>query len=134
MKYDPQKHHRCSIRLRGFDYALTGAYFVTIVTLGRESLLGEIVNGEMRLNANGEIVYACWDDLPSHYANVELDKFVVMPNHVHGIIVLTGGDVGVGGRSQTCPLPNPPNPPPREITVMGYLKSYGRSNHFRRDG
>ncbi len=98
MKYDPQKHHRRSIRLRGFDYAQTGAYFVTIVTLGRECLLGEIVDGEMRLNVNGEIVCACWDDLPSHYANVELDK------------------------------------PLREITVMGYLKSYGRSNHFRRNG
>ncbi len=91
---DPQKYHRRSIRLQNYDYAQAGAYFVTICTHGRASLLGEIVDGEMRLNIAGEAVIACWQNLPRHFSNVELDAFVVMPNHVHGIIVITEAEVG----------------------------------------
>ena len=88
MKYDPDRHHRRSIRLKGYDYSQAGAYFVTICTQNRELLLGEIVNGTMRVNPFGEIANACWDDLPRHYPYVKLDTFVVMPNHVHAIIGL----------------------------------------------
>ncbi len=94
-EYDPKIHHRRSIRLKGYDYTQAGAYFVTIVTQGREALFGEVVNGEMRLNRYGEIVQAAWFDLPRHYRHVELGAFVVMPNHVHGIIILNG--TGRGG-------------------------------------
>lgn len=90
-RYDPDRHHRRSIRLKGYDYAEAGAYFVTICTKGRVCLFGEIVNGDMQLNEFGKIVMATWADLPAHYAGVELDAFVVMPNHVHGIVVLTSG-------------------------------------------
>ncbi|MCX7838639.1 MAG: transposase, partial [Anaerolineae bacterium] len=64
------------------------AYFVTIVTRNRECLFGDVVDGAMRVNAWGQIVVECWDALPTHFPNVELDAFVVMPNHVHGIIVI----------------------------------------------
>lgn len=87
-KFDPQKHHRRSIRLKGFDYSSEGAYYVTIVAQGRECLFGEIVDGEMRLNEYGEIVQKWWDEIPIHFPNVELGVFVIMPNHVHGIIYI----------------------------------------------
>ncbi|HRJ55651.1 MAG TPA: transposase [Anaerolineales bacterium] len=89
MKFDPQKHHRRSIRLKGFDYSQAGAYFVTIVTWQRECLFGDVVDGEMNLNRHGYIVRDAWFDLRNHYRHVELGAFVIMPNHVHGIIVLT---------------------------------------------
>jgi len=89
MPYDPDIHHRRSIRLRGYDYTLAGAYFVTIITHHRARALGHIHDGVVTLTEAGRIAQACWDDLPNHYAHVELDAFVIMPNHVHGIIVLT---------------------------------------------
>ena len=95
MKYDPKIHHRRSIRLRDYDYAQAGAYFVTICTYRRVCLFGDMVNSCMQLNDYGQIVTAHWDDLVNHYPHVELDVFVVMPNHVHGIIALTD-NVGAG--------------------------------------
>ncbi len=89
MKYNPNIHQRHSIRLKGYDYAQAGAYFVTVCTYQRECLFGEVMDGELRLNAMGGIVRAGWQALPHHYQNVELDQFITMPNHVHGIIVLT---------------------------------------------
>jgi len=67
-----------------------GAYFVTICTQERACVLGEIVDGEMRLNDAGSIARRCWEEIPRHFPLVELDAFVVMPNHVHGIIVIHG--------------------------------------------
>ena len=81
-------HHRRSIRLKGFDYAQPGGYFITICTVNREYLFGTIVDGKMRLNALGKIVAEEWNKTSSIRANVELDAFVVMPNHIHGIIIL----------------------------------------------
>lgn len=88
MKFDPKTHHRHSIRLKGYDYSQSGAYFVTLVTWQRECLFGEVVNGEMRLNRMGKIVEQAWFDLPRHYRHLELGAFVVMPNHAHGILIL----------------------------------------------
>lgn len=99
VKYDPQKHHRRSIRLKGYDYSVAGAYFVTIVAWQREMLFGEIVNGGMKLNRYGYIVRDVWFDLKNHYRHVELGTFVIMPNHVHGILILV--DDGRGGSSIT---------------------------------
>jgi putative transposase len=102
---DPDGHHRRSIRLRDYDYAQAGAYFVTLCVDGRECLLGEIAAGEVRLTDAGLIVAQTWDSLPSRFAVVELDAFVIMPNHVHAIIVITDpppavdpdpGSVGAG--------------------------------------
>ncbi len=87
MRYNPDIHHRRSIRLRGYEYSHAGAYFVTLCTWQRECLFGEIVDGEMVLSNIGSIAAAVWTDLSSHYRQVELDAFVIMPNHVHGLIV-----------------------------------------------
>ena len=72
-----------------------GGYFVTICTLERELLFGKIVDDIVRLSAFGEIVEACWNLLPHHYPHVLLDAFVIMPNHVHGIIFLLDENVGL---------------------------------------
>jgi len=98
-------HHRLSIRLKGYDYAQAGAYFVTICTQNRQCLFGDIVDGEMRLNANGREVQALWNELPNRFARLELDAFAVMPNHVHGIIVIPGrGESCI--RPDDCQQPN----------------------------
>ncbi len=87
-KFDPQKHHRRSIRLKGYDYSSEGAYYVTIVAQGRECLFGEVINGEMFLSKYGEIIQKWWDEIPVHFPNVGLGAFVIMPNHIHGIIFI----------------------------------------------
>jgi putative transposase len=86
MKYDPQRHHRRSIRLKGFDYSHNSAYFLTLVTKGRECLFGEISNGEMRLNTTGKIITSMWLGLETRFHDIQLGEFVVMPNHFHAII------------------------------------------------
>jgi REP element-mobilizing transposase RayT len=88
MTFNPDIHHRNSIRLRTFDYRSAGAYFITICTFQKEPILAEIKNGETRLTALGEVVQQCWDEIPQHFPNVELDVFVVMPNHLHAIFMI----------------------------------------------
>lgn len=90
-KFDPQKHHRRSIRLPNYDYSQAGAYYVTIVTWHRECLFGEVVKGEMKLNQYGLVAKQQWEKLPKRFPNIELGAFVIMPNHEHGIIVITDG-------------------------------------------
>jgi putative transposase len=88
LKFDPQKHQRRSMRLSEYDYSQAGAYFVTICTWDKTPLFGEICEGEMRLSAAGRIVKAEWKRLAHQFTNIRLNAFVVMPNHVHGIIVI----------------------------------------------
>ena len=111
MKFDPQIHHRRSIRLQGCDYSQSGAYFVTLVAWQRECLFGEVGHGEMQLNELGEIVRDEWEKSALIRREVELGAYVVMPNHFHAIAILQNDDVcatsaGVIGRS---PLPMPTN-------------------------
>jgi putative transposase len=90
MRYDPDRQHRGSLRLKDYDYAQPGAYFVTICTHNRECLLGEIQAGELRLNAWGQIVQDEWfkgADLRP-YLHLETHEVVVMPNHIHGVLWL----------------------------------------------
>ncbi len=96
----PQRHHRRSIRLRGYDYSQSGAYFVTVCTQNRKCLFGDIADGQMVLNDAGGIVAHTWRWLATQYDYVELDEWGIMPNHMHGIIVIT--DVCRGG-SRTAP-------------------------------
>lgn len=102
MSYDPDRHHRRSIRLRDYDYSQAGAYFITICTQGRECPFGEIVDGTMILNGAGRMVEKCWHDIPAHFPDIELDEFVVMPNHVHGILSIikpVGANIGENVRT-----------------------------------
>jgi REP element-mobilizing transposase RayT len=108
---------RRSIRLKGFDYGTPGAYFVTICAHNRACVFGEVVDDVVRLNDPGNIVAASWADLPTHYPHVRLDAFVVMPNHVHGILLLTeGGGVGAGFK----PAPTRTNRHPLSEVVRGF--------------
>ena len=81
-------NHRRSIRLKEYDYTSPGAYYVTIVTKNRANIFGVVTAGKMRLNAYGQIAADCWSAIPMHFPNVELDEFNIMPNHIHGIIVI----------------------------------------------
>ena len=130
MQYDPNRHHRHSIRLSDWDYTL-GAYFVTICVQNREMVFGNVVNGEMQLNASGIIVAEYWHNLPRHFPTVELGPFVVMPNHVHFIISLNPPAVGaqfvgaqfVGAQFNCAPTnqtpTNTPVAPARTVTQNG---------------
>jgi REP element-mobilizing transposase RayT len=106
MNYNPEKHHRRSIRLKGYDYRREGAYYFTICCHQRRCLLGEIKDGVMHLNLVGAIVKAVWDNLPHHFPLIELDTFVVMPNHVHGIIVITDNHHNLESNRNYSPNPD----------------------------
>ena len=82
------RHCRKSIRLKDYDYSQPGEYFVTICTHSHECILGKIIQGEMQLNIVGKIAEKCWREIPKHFQNVELDEYVIMPNHIRGIIIL----------------------------------------------
>jgi len=112
MPYDPACHHRRSIRLKGYDYTQPGAYFITLCAQNREHLFGAVVEGEMRLNAWGKIAREEWFTTARLRPYVRLDEreFVVMPNHVHGIIWIVdddgdnvGGNTTVGAQRRCAP-------------------------------
>ena len=92
------RHHRRSIRMKGYDYSQPGAYFITICTHGKQSLFGKIVDGEMKLNDFGRVVEFTWNDLVNHVDGIELGPFVIMPNHIHAIIhiIAPANIVGAG--------------------------------------
>jgi len=92
MKFDPDRHHRRSIRLPGYDYGQPGAYFVTICTYRRECTLGVVRERKVLLSVSGNIVEQSWCALSDHFLFVELDTFVIMPNHLHGIIIVKDYD------------------------------------------
>ena len=109
--YGPDCRPRRSLRLKGYDYARAGAYFVTVVVQGRPLLFGDVVDGEMRLNDAGKMAQRVWEEMPGRFPTIDTDAFVVMPNHIHGIIVVgaplvgaqraemgatIGGDIGAG--------------------------------------
>lgn len=101
MEYDPEKHHRRSIRLREYDYTTHGAYFVTICTYKWLNMFGKLRDGAMRLNSIGEMAADCWSDIPNHFEYAGIDLSVVMPNHFHGIFFL----VDHGGEGTACRAP-----------------------------
>jgi len=131
-KFDPNKRHRKSIRLQGYDYSFAGAYFVTIVTYQRDCLFGKIENGEMLLNDFGIIADECWRAIPEHFPFVELGAHIIMPNHAHGIIVIRAdesptinGMTQYVGARHASPLQTPPRgTPPHSLgAIVGSFKS-----------
>lgn len=103
MPYDPEKHDRRSIRLKDYDYAQSGGYFVTICTQGWKCLFGKVVDEEMRLGQYGHMVQTCWEALPGRYTHIMLDAFVVMPNHMHGILIITDPNISAVGAGSPRP-------------------------------
>ena len=102
MKYDSNRHHRRSIRLQDYDYRLPGAYFVTVCAQERACLFGVVGDGEMQLNDAGRMIEQWWFELNRKFLMVETDEFVIMPNHFHGIVVIT--DVPVGADLRVGPV------------------------------
>jgi len=95
---NPDARNRQSIRLRDFDYSGTGAYFITVCTWQRQCLLGQVVDGAVRLNDMGMVVRDCWTSVPQHFPHVELDAFVMMPNHVHILFWIVNEHPPVGAQ------------------------------------
>ena len=110
--YRKDRHNRVSIRLKGYDYSRAGLYFITICCHHRVPRFGVVVNGKMELNEFGKIAYAEWLKLSERFSNVELDAFQIMPDHMHGIIILNN-PVGAGFTPAPAPAPAPPAPPPK---------------------
>jgi putative transposase len=107
MTYNPARHHRRSIRLPAYDYAGPGAYFVTLVTYARECLFGQVIDSEMRLNVLGEVVAEEWRRTGEIRREVQLDLSVVMPNHIHGIVIIGDQTMNVGAHGR-APLHRSP--------------------------
>jgi putative transposase len=135
MVYDRHKHHRRSIRLRGCDYSHPGAYFVTLCTYGRDCLFGAVAGGTVRLNEYGLAARDEWLRSAGARAEIELDAFVVMPNHIHGIVVITGG-VGATGRSPLHYVDDRPRGPAKRSLasfIGGYKPAVTRRINQMRD-
>ena len=113
MTFNPDIHRRRSIRLKAHDYSSAGAYYVTVCGQNRECVFGKIVNAVMILNDAGRMVLTVWNEMPGRYPSVQIDSFVIMPNHIHGIIVLTGSNVGAGPRA--CPTQDTEKGQPRRV-------------------
>jgi len=108
MIFDKEKHCRKTIRLKGWDYSNIGAYFMTICTYNRECLFGDISSSTMQLNEYGQITMECWKWLSCQYTYIEIDEWAVMPNHLHGIVIINGDCRGGSrtdcrGGSRTAP-------------------------------
>ena len=101
MKYDPEKHHRRSVRLKDYDYGHLGAYFVSICTQDRLCLFGNVEDNLMVLNDTGKMIKSNFLDLCHRFEKVEIDMHVIMPNHCHGIIIVNDNDC----RGESCIRP-----------------------------
>ena len=134
MTHEPDIQRRRSNRLSGFDYSQAGAYFVTIVAQGRLCLFGEVSDAAMRLNDAGRMAWRVWETLPQRFPSVELDYFVVMPNHVHGVIFLHRPLLGAGDRATTRVAPTGQSSVsfPRLGNVLGAYKSLTTVEYARR--
>jgi len=123
--YDPAIHNRQSIRMRGHDYAGPGQYFVTMNTADRKPRFGTVVKGRMVRNESGAIAAQCWQAIPEHFPNVILGEWVIMPDHVHGIIEIVSpsrSDIGKGEKSFA------PSPlPPRHTTPLRHPRGTSRT-------
>jgi len=105
MKQNITIHHRKTIRLKEYDYSQPGGYFVTLCTHEKVCVFGEVVEDEVRLSLIGAIAKRFWDEIPNHFPMAEMDEYIVMPNHIHGIIVLNdhGRDVQLNVPTRLSP-------------------------------
>ena len=126
-RYNPKIHHRRSIRLKGYDYAQAGLYFITICCQRRGNPLwlpfGDIVNGEMQLNDAGRMVENEWLKLPERFKNVELHEYVVMPNHFHAILEIVGATLVVAQNDDDAQPGQPQPGQPQGIAPTGTQKN-----------
>lgn len=102
--YNPKIHHRQSMRLKDYDYSTNGYYFITICTKNKIECFGKITNGKMELSEIGKIANQCWLEIPEHFPNTKLDEYIIMPNHLHGILIIENDPAFVGNKN-FCSLP-----------------------------
>ena len=95
MLFNPEYHHRQSIRLRQHDYSQVGLYFITVCAQHRACLFGKIIDGQMQLNAAGQMVEQWWLELINKFLGIQLHEHTIMPNHMHGVIEIVGADLRV---------------------------------------
>lgn len=127
LKFNPEIHHRKSIRLKGYDYSQPGYYFVTICLKNRLNYFGNIENDKMKLSFAGFAVRRIWYNLPKHFSNISLDAFIIMPNHFHGIVIIKR-QLSCGDLINQIPTPDiqlkhfiPYNPMILPIITLGYI-------------
>ncbi len=125
-----QRSRRNSLRLRGYDYGSSGVYFVTLCLRDRLCLLGKVAQDQMRLNRFGLTVAECWERLPLRYPHVELDEWIVMPNHLHGIIAICE-DAGGSRPAPTSPDAGAPDVGAR-VKLLGQLLGAFKTTSARR--
>lgn len=129
--YNPEIHHRQSIRLRDFYYSANGAYFVTICTQGRECLFGEICDGGMLLNEAGRVVAEWWLKLPDKFTGITLYESIIMPNHFHGILVVGAPSCGCPDANLTPKTGRPHGAAPTLGDVMDWFKTMTTNAYIR---
>lgn len=133
-KYNPQKHNRKSIRLKGYDYSQAGLYFITMCTQNRANLFGEIQNGEMILNEAGGMVEKEWLKLPKRFTNIKLHEYITMPNHFHAILEIVGATLVVVPEPSRMGKPQgfPPTVKPKTVgDMIGAFKSITTVEYIR---
>ncbi len=118
-KFNPEKHHRRSIRVPGYDYTHPGAYFVTLVAWQRQCLFGDVHSGAVSLNKAGEIIQQIWAALPGYFPFISLDAAVVMPNHFHAILVLTGDGKGEASANELLTFSHVPQADASPLQPIG---------------
>lgn len=101
-EYFNNKYKTSTIRMNHWNYSWPAMYYVTICTKDRECYLGEVKNVEVYLSEIEKMVFECWLDIPNHFDDVKLDDWIIMPNHLHGIIVIEDNDFDMDGRDTTC--------------------------------
>ena len=125
ISYNPEIHARRSTRLPNYDYSQRGAYFVTFCVAGRRCIFGGISDGEIRLNKLGQFVAEQWSRIPKYHSNAVLDAFVIMPNHVHGIIhLIDAPTVPVGAGFQPAQTPHQSKPNHGLSEIIRAFKTY----------
>src|SRR5947209_2540109 len=105
MDYIRKSYNRRTIRLQNYDYTQPGFYFVTICTSKKKRMFGEIVNDEIHLNEVGKVIQSTWNTLPERFLCVELDEYVIMPNHIHGVIIIEGTPISTPRVSHSSNVP-----------------------------
>jgi REP element-mobilizing transposase RayT len=115
----PEYPHRKANRLQDFDYSSAGYYFVTILSKNRIQYFGTVVNTVMQLNDIGMLARKFWLDVPNHYSGIQLDEFIIMPNHIHGIIMIQESN-----RTAQCAVPTDKNQQKRHNKLSTIIRSY----------
>ncbi len=128
MKFDPQKHHRHSIRLPGYDYTQPGAYFVTLCTWQRTCMFGEVEGGNIHLNCLGKVARDQWVRLCDRFPKTDFSIFVIMPNHLHGIVMISSDNMdGADDLSMSSRVPQPLPSNAKSRIVAGSLGAIVRA-------